>query len=276
MALKILKEQYNELSRRPISDMGITVGLENGDNYFEWRVTIMGAKDTCYEGSTFIVNIKFPEDYPKRGPEIVFRNPIYHINVNPNDNIEGESRGHVSFKAIDEWKPETTAKELLIKLFSIFYWPNPDCCYGIQRAEEFINKKSLYDLKTRYFVKKYASGLAFNTIYNKDWDFSCDEKNLNDLVGLKKELTLKELNDNDNEIITLEFSDGKKNIYFKCKMNEPAKDVVQRVINKLGITKKIDSDDILFITQFRRLILDISIKSNRLKNGNSIIIICRD
>ena len=80
-AMKIIQEELKELTRNPRSNLGITVGLLDEDNLFEWKCTILGPSDTCYKGGLFILKITFPEDYPNTKPEIVFQTPIYHLNV---------------------------------------------------------------------------------------------------------------------------------------------------------------------------------------------------
>ena len=94
-AMKRIKEEYKSLSEKPIMNFGITVGLCNENNIFEWRCTLIGPRDTCYGGGLFLLKINFPDDYPNTRPEIVFETPIYHLNVK--FYVEGtEPLGHIS------------------------------------------------------------------------------------------------------------------------------------------------------------------------------------
>ena len=77
-AMKIITEEYKRLSADPKVTFGITIGLFNDDNIFEWKCTLLGPKDTCYKGGLFFLKITFPFDYPNSKPEIVFLTPIYH------------------------------------------------------------------------------------------------------------------------------------------------------------------------------------------------------
>ena len=59
-----------------------------------------------------------------RGPEICFLTPIYHLNVNPFFD-KGQNLGHVSAFYLNCWTPNSTIKEALVELFTIFYGNNP-------------------------------------------------------------------------------------------------------------------------------------------------------
>ena len=80
-AMKIIRDEFKQLQRKPLSNFGITVGLFNEDNIFEWKCTILGPKDTCYKNGLFYLKIIFPDNYPNSKPEILFLTPIYHLNV---------------------------------------------------------------------------------------------------------------------------------------------------------------------------------------------------
>ena len=75
-------EEFKDLTRNPISNCGITISLQN-ENYRLWNVSILGPKDTSYRGGLFFMNVKFPEEYPLKPPEVYYVTPIYHLNVNP-------------------------------------------------------------------------------------------------------------------------------------------------------------------------------------------------
>ena len=62
-AMKIIREEFKQLNRKPLQNLGITVGLFDEDNIFEWKCTIMGPKDTCYKNGLFHLKITFPDDY---------------------------------------------------------------------------------------------------------------------------------------------------------------------------------------------------------------------
>ena len=51
---------------------------------------------------------------------------------------------------------------------------NPDSPYGLDRRNEYINNRALYEEKVKYFTRKYANPINSNNDreYNEVWDFS--------------------------------------------------------------------------------------------------------
>ena len=168
---RILRGELEELQKNPLLAIGCLVGLIEKDNYYRWRATITGADDTDYRGGCFFIEFYFPDDYPKKGPKIKFLTPIYHLNVS--------NKGEVYPNFINNWNPSTKVKEILIKLFTIFYLNALGAVFDCKQRDEFINKPTLFYTKLRYFTKKYAilgNELDYNN--NKSWDFSYNELNL--------------------------------------------------------------------------------------------------
>ena len=67
-------------------------------------------------------------------------------------------------------------KQVLCDIFALFYMPNPDSPYGLDRADEFRNNRGLHEEKIRYFNKKYANSPICNKEYKQSWDFSYPSK----------------------------------------------------------------------------------------------------
>ena len=116
-------EEYQDLSKNPDANCGITVGLINEGCYDDWRVTFRGPSGTQYKNGFFMVNIHFPPDYPSKPPEVYFMTPIYHLNVNPcAPKKEGdESLGHVCISTLNWWNPQYKIREVLLNIYSLFF-----------------------------------------------------------------------------------------------------------------------------------------------------------
>ena len=175
-AMKQIKSEYENLNRSPNQNIGVTVGLPDQDNIFDWRATLTGPKDSSYKGGVFILTIHFPDNYPQKAPEVCFRTPIYHVNVNPNKSTMNgaEPLGHVCISTLNWWKPEYKMAEVLTNIFGLFYMANPQSPYGLERATELQNNRALHEKKIKFFTKKYANP-AYCSIeqkYDDSWDFS--------------------------------------------------------------------------------------------------------
>ena len=173
-AMKRIKEEFAEINENPNPNIGLAIGIPEKDNIFKWRVTLTGPQDSSYKRGVFILFVEFPDNYPESAPEIYFTTPIYHLNINPYNNI-GVKLGHVSLDFLNNWKPEYTIRETFIYIYGLFYKPNPDNAYGLERANEFRFNKQLYEDKIKYFTRKYAYPGASNICKKYDnWDFTYD------------------------------------------------------------------------------------------------------
>ena len=175
-AMNLIRQEFNYINSHPSANIGVTVGIPDETNPFHWTATMIGPKDTSYKSGFFILDIDFPDDYPDHPPEICFRTPIYHVNVNPNKSYEkgAETLGHICISTLNWWSPEYRMMEVLTNIFGLFYMANPESPYGRDRASEFTENRALHEEKIVFFTKKYANPRNANieTKYNQSWDFS--------------------------------------------------------------------------------------------------------
>ena len=59
----------------------------DGDNLFHWIATIVGGRETAYEGLNFKLSLTFPSRYPYTPPIVKFVTHCYHPNVDNHGNI---------------------------------------------------------------------------------------------------------------------------------------------------------------------------------------------
>ena len=160
-ACKKITEEYKALNRSPLVNFGITVGLYDEDNIFEWKCTILGPKDTYYKGGLFYLKIFFPNDYPNSKPEIVFLTPIYHLNVKYFVST-GQPLGHICVNTLNQWNPGDSIKKILPELFTLMHQNNPDSPYDDgcnSRRNEYVNNRELFKKKSKIFYKKVCNTL---------------------------------------------------------------------------------------------------------------------
>ena len=71
---KTLKRIQRELGK--IGDeapAGVSAGLVEGDNMFEWVATLPGPEGSPYAGGIFRVHVELPKDYPFKAPAVVMK-----------------------------------------------------------------------------------------------------------------------------------------------------------------------------------------------------------
>ena len=149
-ALAQLKKELKELQTDPLATLGVTVGLVKKNDYFHWQITMLGPQDTPYAGGLFFLTADFPNNYPNVGPEIRFKNKIYHLNVNA-------VNGHVCISTLNEWQEGTTMSEVLSLIFALFYKENPESAYDKTKADLFKKNRAQFDKNVREWTRKYAS-----------------------------------------------------------------------------------------------------------------------
>ena len=144
-AMKLLKQEFDNLQNNPITSLGVTVGLPNKNNIFQWKISLLGPQDTPYAGGIFILEANFPEGYPEQGPKIKFQTKIFHCNV---------FDWGICISTLNNWKP-TPMDKVLSDIFQLFYCNNPD--NNQQPSREFRTNRALFEQHCREWVKLYAS-----------------------------------------------------------------------------------------------------------------------
>ena len=154
-----LNREYQLCSQdADVLHMGCSFGLEN-DNIYTWRVSMMGPKDTPYEGGLFYILIYFPSDYPNHGPEFKFENKIYHLNVDFKGNY-----GHICINSLNEWKltgkvtgrPIYTVKQALFDIFCLFFKQGIKSAYDDDMAALYEKQPNLFNEEAKRWTKMYA------------------------------------------------------------------------------------------------------------------------
>tara|TARA_B100000927_G_scaffold290311_2_gene288836 strand:- start:9095 stop:9547 length:453 start_codon:yes stop_codon:yes gene_type:complete len=121
------------------------------DNIFNWQATLIGPTESPYEGGVFYLDIKFPEEYPFKPPNIHFTTKIYHPNINSN--------GGICLDILkDQWSPALTISKVLLSICSLLTDPNPDDPLMIDIADLYKSDIEEYKMKARAHTLRYASG----------------------------------------------------------------------------------------------------------------------
>ena len=233
-SVDLLIKEFDDLKHNPLSINGYTIELFNQYNIYEWKITLLGAKDTPYANGIFFIKLKFPHDYPHSRPEIYFLTPIYHMNVL-------RSNGKVGVNFIYEWNPNRSVREILTKLYSIFYLVNPHSPYQKEMADEYMKDKNLYEFNAKKYTDQYAKFKSF------------------------------EDNENNNENIRLNFIiNGERNKYcIDCLSNMGIRELIDRIQGM--INTKLNWP--LLIYEGKKLDENLTLSKNGLKNDSLVTII---
>lgn len=119
------------------------------DDIFYWQATIIGPQDSPYEGGVFIMNIKFPEDYPFKPPKVSFETKIFHPNIN--------SSGGICLDILKEaWSPALTVSKVLLSICSLLCDPNPDDPLVPDIARMYKNDREKYNRTAQLWTIQFA------------------------------------------------------------------------------------------------------------------------
>jgi len=139
---------------------GISVGLVDDGNLFEWEVMLM-ISDDCrlYGGGFFKAKLSFPKDYPHAPPKMKFETPIWHPNIYESGEVcisilhppEEDSTGYES--ANERWSPVQTPSTILLSVISMLSSPNDESPANVEAAKQWREDPAAFKKKVRKCVR---------------------------------------------------------------------------------------------------------------------------
>eukprot|EP01111_Echinosteliopsis_oligospora_P002401 TRINITY_DN1355_c0_g1_i1.p1 TRINITY_DN1355_c0_g1~~TRINITY_DN1355_c0_g1_i1.p1 ORF type:complete len:152 (-),score=47.23 TRINITY_DN1355_c0_g1_i1:141-596(-) len=124
---QVTKRLQSELMTLMMSGTAGISAFPEADNLFSWVGTIHGAAGTVYEGLTFKLSLKFPNNYPYAPPTVKFESPCYHPNV--------DTHGGICLDILkDKWSAANDVRTVLLSIQSLLGEPNNDSPLNTQAA----------------------------------------------------------------------------------------------------------------------------------------------
>mmetsp|Transcript_1399 Transcript_1399/g.1905 ORF Transcript_1399/g.1905 Transcript_1399/m.1905 type:complete len:168 (+) Transcript_1399:222-725(+) len=158
-AAELLRRQLHELNRNPPE--GVSVGLVDDDNIFQWDLMIVGPPDTLYEGGFFKARLDFPSDFPNMPPEMTFVSEMWHPNVYDDGRVcisilhpPGEDKYNDQESADERWRPIIGIETIIISVISMLSDPNDESPANIDAAVMWRNDIRAFKRRVRQVIRK--------------------------------------------------------------------------------------------------------------------------
>lgn len=156
-----IKNEYIQCKKS--RDLSLNTINVNKINDYEWTANFIGPKTTGYQGGLFKIIIKIPKEYPTIGPEMRFKYPVFHPNVQCFDDKEIKPEGYfICSSYINNWKIDSTIERALISIYNLMMVPTPSKGYNneAKRLLDSLNGDSYnekYKKKCNEWVRKYST-----------------------------------------------------------------------------------------------------------------------
>ncbi|KAL9633695.1 MAG: hypothetical protein Q9164_004549 [Protoblastenia rupestris] len=122
----------------------------NGEDLTHLKGSFKGPPGTSYEGGSYIVDVRIPNDYPFRPPIMKFDTKIWHPNVS-------SQTGAICLDTLSSaWSPVLTIKSALLSLQSLLSTPEPKDPQDAEVAGMLTRNPKEFERVAHEWAVKYA------------------------------------------------------------------------------------------------------------------------
>ena len=159
-AQRRLMRDLRDLSQNPVD--GINAAPTSADNIFLWNAILDGPEDSLFEDASFVLTLKFPQDYPNHPPEVKFVTRVFHPNICKS--LEWQHRpdllcffldmdGSICLDILQQrWSASLDVSTLLISIRSLLTDPNPASPANSEAATLYRNHRREYERRVREYI----------------------------------------------------------------------------------------------------------------------------
>lgn len=120
-----------------------------GEDIYHWQATVIGPRDTPYEGGVFFLDVQFPREYPAKPLKLVFKTRIWHPNI--------DEDGEIGLEILDQnWSPALTLSKVLLSVQALLVDPEPRGALNLKAAAEFQRVRAQFDRTAREWTRAFA------------------------------------------------------------------------------------------------------------------------
>ena len=122
-------------------------------NFRHFVIKMQGPPDSPYVGGIFNLEMLLPEDYPMSPPKVLFRNKIYHPNI---DKLGRICLSILKIDGIAPWSPALMIHTVLLSIQALMSAPNLDDPLDASVADHWRADEDGAIQKARDWTKLYA------------------------------------------------------------------------------------------------------------------------
>ncbi|KAK6601755.1 ubiquitin-conjugating enzyme [Botrytis cinerea] len=147
--MRRIAKELNDIANDPGAQIFCQARDGNDSDLTSLRGSFPGPPDTPYEGGTYLVDIKIPNEYPFKPPHMNFSTKVWHPNVS--------KQGAICLDTLSSaWSPVLTIKSALLSLQSLLSEPEPKDPQDAEVATMLINHPKEFREKARDWAIHYA------------------------------------------------------------------------------------------------------------------------